>query len=406
MDKNLVPQEATEIIEASNAPALLQAIRPQWQAKSLINRVKRLLEVDPSSACQRLLNAAIHDLREKVLIAGIDIANEAAKQNKLPPVSNQESVENYPTSRLIDLTYRMGLLTRPEWRRISRCYEIRRDLEHEDDEYEAGIEDCVYIFKTCVDVVLSRDPIQLIKVTDFKDIIEQASAVVPDRVVLEDYECAPKPRQEEILKFLISHALNKDVADLVQQNAYVCISYVRSITHQSVLVKIGEHLQDKSGRNISHRLARVAQAAGVFVYLRKSARLALFEDILEQMKQIGYNWSAYRQHGELLMSFSELGGLESCPSEVREKILKWLILVYVGQPGGVTQYGNVRHVYYSNTAAPHVKKILSKSHNLIRDELIELRQDKEVDNALTTEHIERRYEKLVDIVENASVDLT
>lgn len=405
MDKNLIPQEATEIIEASNAPALLQAIRPHWQAKSLINRVKRLLEVDPSSACQRLLNAAIHDLREKVIIAGIDIASEAASQNKLPPISNQESIENYPTSRLIDLTYRMGIFTRPEWRRISRCYEIRRDLEHEDDEYEAGIEDCVYIFKTCVDVVLSRDPIQLIKVTDFKDIIEQASAVVPDRVVLEDYECAPKPRQEEILKFLISHALNKDVTDLVQQNAYVCISYVRSITHQSVLVKIGEHLQDKSGRNISHRLARVAQAAGVFVYLRKSARLALFEGILEQMKQIGYNWSAYRQHGEVLMSFSELGGLESCPSEVRAKILKWLILVYVGQPGGVTQYGNVRHVYYSNTAAPRVKKILSKSHNLIRDELIELRQDKEVDNALTTEHIERRYEELVDIVENASVDL-
>jgi hypothetical protein len=40
----------------------------------------------------------------------------------------------------------MGLLPRPEWRRVTRCYEIRRDLEHEDDEYEATVEDCIYIF--------------------------------------------------------------------------------------------------------------------------------------------------------------------------------------------------------------------------------------------------------------------
>ena len=74
----------------------------------------------------------------------------------------------------------MGLLSRPEWRRVCRCYEIRRDLEHEDDEYEAGVEDCVYIFSTCIDVVLSRDPILIVRVTDFKELIEQASSIVPD----------------------------------------------------------------------------------------------------------------------------------------------------------------------------------------------------------------------------------
>ena len=113
----------------------------------------------------------------------------------------------------------MGLLSRAEWRRVNRCYEIRRNLEHEDDEYEAGIEDCVYIFTTCIEVILSRDPIQLVRVTDFKELIEQASAVVPDRVFLEDFQNAPQPRQEEILKFLISQALNKGIPDVVQQNA-------------------------------------------------------------------------------------------------------------------------------------------------------------------------------------------
>ena len=171
----IIPLPNATLVKASEVPSLLLEIRPAWQAKNLINRVRRLLEVDPSSACQRLFNAAVHDLREKVAIAGIDIASEAAKQHGLPTITKTEDVENYSTAKLIDLSYRMGLLSRPEWRRMSRCYEIRKDLEHEDDEYEAGVEDCSYIFKTCVEVVLAVDPIHLLRVTDVKDLIEKSS---------------------------------------------------------------------------------------------------------------------------------------------------------------------------------------------------------------------------------------
>jgi hypothetical protein len=74
----------------SSVDALLASIRPDWQAKSLIKRVKGLLPVDPSSACQRLLNAAIHDLREKIIIAGLDVAQEAASSNGLPQAKKPE----------------------------------------------------------------------------------------------------------------------------------------------------------------------------------------------------------------------------------------------------------------------------------------------------------------------------
>ncbi|MCW2957193.1 MAG: hypothetical protein JWO69_2062 [Thermoleophilia bacterium] len=109
MTDKLIPLPSAELIKASEAPFMLGKVRPAWQARSLIERVKKLLDVDPSSACQRLLNAAIHDLREKVSIAGLDIAAEAARQNGLPPVSKSEDVENYPTAKLIDLAYRIGL---------------------------------------------------------------------------------------------------------------------------------------------------------------------------------------------------------------------------------------------------------------------------------------------------------
>lgn len=62
-----------------NVPGLMQRIRPEWPAKNLIERVRRILPVDPSRACQRLFNAAVRDLRGKILIVGVGIAGEAAK---------------------------------------------------------------------------------------------------------------------------------------------------------------------------------------------------------------------------------------------------------------------------------------------------------------------------------------
>ena len=102
---------------------LLALIRPEWQAKRLVQRVVALIPVDPSSACQRLLNAAIKDLQQKIVIAGIDLAIEAAKLNKLPPIMKADNIlENYSTTNTLALAYRMGLVTPAgRWRRLPRA---------------------------------------------------------------------------------------------------------------------------------------------------------------------------------------------------------------------------------------------------------------------------------------------
>ncbi len=224
----VLPHPAVDVVAASDVPALMGLIRPQWQAKGLIERVRRLLPVDPSSACQRLLNAAVADLRDKIKIAGLDIAKGAAAAHRLPPVERADDVDNYSTAKLIDLSYRMGLLTRPEWRRLTRAYDIRRDLEHEDSEYEAGVEDCIYIFKTCIEAVLAKDPVNLIRVAEIKEVVEAAGPAVADLQLVEDYEHAPETRQLEILKFLVSTSLNDSEPELVRQNALRCCARLPS----------------------------------------------------------------------------------------------------------------------------------------------------------------------------------
>lgn len=399
MDAKIAPDPAADLVTISEVPSLMTQIRPQWQAKGLIERVRRLLPIDPSSACQRLLNAAVQDLREKVVIAGIDIAGEAAAAHKLPPINKPEDVEGYSTATLLDLCYRMGLLARPQWRRLARAYDIRRDLEHEDSQYEASVEDCIYIFKSCIEAVLSRDPITLVKVSEVKQIIEASGPIVADARLSEDYENAPDTRQEEIQKFLMSKALDVSEPDLVMQNAYVLLHTLSPVTRDSVRVSLAKYLQDKFGRDpLSELQVRVARAAGVLPYLRKTQRATFFGDQLRKLQSVGYDWRANPSHGPALRCLAEFGGVSEFPEEIRAELVKWLAFCYIGEPGGYGA-GLNRKVFYSNSGAPLVIQLLGEARDVSRDILRSLQSNVDIIRASKNEYVARRFQDLLDLVE-------
>lgn len=401
-EMGLIPAANLEIIEASGVNALLSQIRPQWQAKDLIQRVSRILPVDPSSACQRVFNAAIHDLREKIVVAGIDIAIEAAKQYKLPPISKPEDVESYSTSKIIELAYRMGLLSRPDWRRILRAYDIRKDLEHEDDEYEAGVEDCVYIFKTCIDVVLSKDPVHLLKLLDIKELVEKAESASLNQGVLEDFEHAPEPRQLEIYKFLLSSTLDIKLPDVVRQNCYSALHALKSVAITQVLITCARDFVEKIGkRGPSLAEARVAFISGLLPYLKQAQLRDFYASYFAGMEKVSYRWGNFNSHGELLRNLEEIGGLDYCPEEYLDQYVEWLVLCYIGEPGGRTSWGNVRNVYYSNVGAPLSLDLLRNTTRKINGIVLQLEKtNKYAKTVLQNEHVARRYHTILDSLSN------
>jgi hypothetical protein len=404
MKGDLIPVEhpSAEILRHGEVPSLLEQIRPQWRAKDLIQRVERLLPVDPSSACQRLLNAAVRDLRDKIQIAGTDIAREVATEYKLPAVTKQDDVESYSTSNIISLSYRMGILSRPDWRRMMRAYEIRRDLEHEDSEYEAGIEDVVYIFKTSIDAVLSRDPITLIRVAEVKDIVQAAEPVLADGQLLDDFRHAPDSRQLEIAKFLLSTALDDSQPDLVRQNANTMMRQFSELTRNRVLVSLATHMQENLGRSaLTEFHVRVAASAGVLPYLKKSQRRDFFAAYADGMDRVGYEWRSHPNHGSLLRQFQEFGGLNAVPEELRVRYVKWLSRCFIGVPGGYGQ-GINRKVFYSNSADPLIREIFGDAPTWVPRALASLRKDHDIVAAVKRgDSIARRYETLVDLAEGS-----
>lgn len=379
---------------------LLAKIRPEWQARDLIGRVRSLLHVDPSSACQRLLNAAIHDLRQKILIAGLDIAAEAAAANKLPPVNrNEDILEGYSTFHSLELAYRMGLLDRPEWKRLRRAYEIRRDLEHEDNEYVAEPEDVVYIFRSAIEIVLSRDPMQLPRVADVKQLVEAPAHVVPSTDFIADYAKAPALRQVEIARYLTQISLDSKAADITRQNAVEALRCFAVDTENTVKIELAKDMEARgTRRSLSLAEAKVAAAGGFLPYLKQRMTESFLQELHKKLEQVGHHWTKHPEHGAVLDDLEDVGGLVVCPEGIRQKITLWMVLCYIGEPGGYGYYGRNRKVFYSNSAAHRIERLIEAAGSVVRLDLEHSANDPRVKSALLNPDLNERYQRLPALV--------
>lgn len=185
----------------------------------------------------------------------------------------------------------------------------------------------------------------------------------------------------------------------MRQNAYSFLLYFQPLTQNPVKLKLAQHIQDKIGHKGLDRVhIRVAHAIGVLPYLKRSHVKDFFVGILKQMQKVGTHWSAFNLHGELLRSFQEVGGLTYCPDDIRADILKWMALTYIGEPGGMTRYGTIRHVFYSDTASPLIRDIIKASAPIIQKDLKALSKDKDITRMCQNKHVARRFQDLMDMV--------
>lgn len=391
-------------IQPKSVEFMLNQIRPEWKSKNLIQRVNRLIPVDPSSACQRLLNASIADLKSKILYAGIDIAKQAAETHKLPPVQSEDDIqENYSTFSIIDLSYRMGILERKDWRKLHRAYEIRRDLEHEDIEYEADIADVYSIFSVCIESILSKDPVVAIKIGEISTLIESPDSILASNQELEDFKSAPQQRQYEILLMLLSKAINKDLPEITRENANNVLKQFSPHVSSSVLMKLGKYLQDKIEKlprphKLNEFQIRIAVSANILPYLKRSLVHEFYEEYLNKLTTCGYRWNKNEALAKLLRNIDEIGLFKYMSEDLRYPFLKWMCLCYIGEPGGYGA-GKSRDVFYSNIAAPIIIKLFEEIPEWGEAYIDVLEDDEEIKSAMTkNKAIRRRFDQLIDTI--------
>jgi hypothetical protein len=217
--------------------------------------------------------------------------------------------------------------------------------------------------------------------------------------ILEDYDRAPQIRQKEIVERLISLSLDSKKPDIVRQNAIGLLENFRPVTKDPVLIELGALLQERY-RDKPFDLVgmKVSYAAGVLPYLRQRKVEEFFEATAERFYNTGYQWRHFDDHGKLLDDLEDIGGLVRCPPKPRAKLVLWMVLCYLGEPGGYGTWGRNRNVFTSDAATPRILRMFREAGPKIASDFAAATKDRRVKAAIGYQPIARRLESMEDIV--------
>ncbi|MFI8860384.1 hypothetical protein ACIGW5_27825 [Streptomyces prasinus] len=81
------------------------------------------------------------------------------------------------------------------------------------------------------------------------------------------------------------------------------------------------------------------------------------------------------------------------------QIVRWMTLCFVGEEGGYGTMGRNHKVFYSNSAAPLFEQMFKEAREIIRDDVSGFQKDRSVKRACTDEHVARRFQNLLDLVD-------
>lgn len=187
--------------------------------------------------------------------------------------------------------------------------------------------------------------------------------------------------------------------DIVRQNAYAMTKHLEPVTKTPAKLELAKHIQDRDGRQgLTLILFKVAHAAGVLAYLKDTTRRDFFRGYLAKLEQVGHGWSKHAGHREPPEELEDVGGVADCPEDVARDILRWLVLCYVGTEGGRTSYGHVRPVFYSDTAAQIIERLLAARGERELHLLKRMRADPVVRTRLAScKAVAARFEKMLDL---------
>lgn len=251
-----------------------------------------------------------------------------------------------------------------------------------------------FIFKTTIDVVLSKDPIELLKVTDAKDLIESSTNISVTEEFLTDYKSAPKGRQREITELLISYASDDTKPDIVRENSVELMRHIKPLTEKTVTIEMASILENKLDRaGINLKTAKIGNACGAMGYFKKVRLLDFYGNLKTEVKAIGTDWNTQKT---FCTKLEDIGGLKYCPIEHYEDLLKYLVIFYIGERS-YGRYSASRPVFFSNGAAPIITRLIENDANKANPILESFRKKKPIKNDIENKYLLRRFEDLIDL---------
>lgn len=385
----------------SVAPIIDNIPQVTEELNNRLNKIKLLLMVDPGIAAQKLFNTGMSELKSKIKLWGLKEISEIAVQKGLPKISNDEELLNYKTRDLIKLSGVLGITNLANTSRLDIAYDMRNLIEHEDSHYEATNEEVQFIFKVITESILTVEVIEPVSIVEIQELIDSAEQLTKiDEYLIEKFESSAAFRQLQVLERIISVALDSNKPDIVRTNAYnlllVFRNYVKTETRMGLVEKFITAPSKRKEFNIL--TAKVYSAIGILPYVSKSNLRKLFESLIEKMEATNPHWDRGFEHVKVLSIFEDINYFSVCPEDLLFRALLWMCTLYVGTLGGYGTYGRNRSVFYSDSGARYVKKILFNSKARFVNHVTDLKKNPNIISRLKTNDIKDRFNEFVELI--------
>jgi len=179
---------------------------------------------------------------------------------------------------------------------------------------------------------------------------------------------------------------------------------IAPISPSSAKIDVAKKLETRIGRRpTTLETAQVAIASGAFPFIHKRQQRLLTNAFLERFNTIKPNWRQFSEHSELLDDFSSAGGFTICPIGIERVIIRWMVEAYIGVPGRSGTFGRNRAVFFSDTAAPRIEKLLRDAPPPIKGHITNIAKESNVCKLILVPEQQPRLDHLVEITSSSTI---
>lgn len=147
--------------------------------------------------------------------------------------------------------------------------------------------------------------------------------------------------------------------ELVRANSYRLLRQVEPLSPNAAKIELANKLEQSIGRRpVNLETAQVALASGAYPFIHQRQQRQIQAALMARFDAVKPDWRQHHEHGEVLDDFARAGAFAICPIGIDRRIARWIVEAYVGEPGRYGTWGRNRPVFYSDTAAPRIERLL------------------------------------------------
>jgi len=104
----------------------------------------------------------------------------------------------------------------------------------------------------------------------------------------------------------------------------------------------------------------------------------------------------------ILDDFASAGGFTICPLGTERAIIRWMVEAYIGVPGRSGTFSRNRAVFFSDTAAPRIERLLQDAPPPIKGHITSIAKESSIRKLILVPEQQPRLDHLIEITSSSS----